>query len=124
MAGKKKKESHNAGEAPIRGGPDAEAMLEIILGKEGEIARRKERAEADAERAVEEAKLDAAARKREAVSAEIGQEKREKELEKADREAGRTASKAGEEARRIRAYGEEHIDEAVKVVINGVLPPL
>lgn len=124
MAGKKKKKSHKAEEAPIEGGTSAEAMLEMILGKEDEIARRKERAEADAERAVEEAKLDAAAMKREAVSAEIGRDIREKELEKANREAEKTASEAEKEARRIRAYGEEHIDEAVKVVIDGVLPSL
>ncbi|MBU4241297.1 MAG: hypothetical protein KKH73_04340 [Actinobacteria bacterium] len=124
MAGKKKnKEAAEVGEAPVAEGASAEAMLEMIINKEEEIARRMKRAEADAQRVIEEAKLDAAARKREATSAEIGQEMREKELEKANREARRIASEAEEEAGRIRVHGKEHIDEAVKVVIDGVLPP-
>jgi cell division septum initiation protein DivIVA len=110
--------------SPVDGNHGAEAMLEMILNKEDEISRRMKEAEAEAEHVVEEAKLDAAAMKREATSADIGREMRERELEKASREAKRAASETEEAARRIRAYGEEHIERAVKVVIDGVLPPI
>ncbi len=102
----------------------AEAMLEMILLKEDEIKRRIQRAENEAQRLVEEAKLDAAHRKREAISEDIGQDLREKELARAHAEAEKVTQEMSAQAESIGKKGMEHVDEAIKIVIDGVLPPL
>lgn len=117
------KEPEKMEEQAVAPGATAEAMLEMIINKEDEIARRIQHAEADVQRFVEEAKLDAAALRRRADSAEMGDELREKELEKANREARRLVSQAEEKAERVRTLSKERIEQAVKIVIDGVLPP-
>ncbi len=99
-----------------------EAMLEMILMKEDEIKQRIRRAETEAQRMVEEAKLDAAHRKRESTSEEVGSEIRERELAKARQEADRVSREIAAEAERIRKKGMENVDEAIRIVIEGVLP--
>jgi len=100
----------------------AEAMLEMILAKEDEIKSRVRQAENEAQRKLEEAKLDAAVIKREAVTAEVGGDLREKEVAGARAEAERVAHEISEQAEQVRKKGMEHIEDAVKVVINAVLP--
>ena len=100
----------------------AEAMLEMILIKEDEIKSRVRQAENEAHRKVEEAKLDAAVIKREAVTGEVGGDLREKEVAGARAEAERVARDISEQAEQVRKKGMEHIEDAVKVVINAVLP--
>jgi vacuolar-type H+-ATPase subunit H len=102
----------------------AEAMLEMILMKEDEIKVRIQRAENEAQRLVEEAKLDAAHKKREAVAEDIGLDLREKELERAKVEAEKVAQEVGAQVEEIRKKGKERFDDATKVVIEGVLPKL
>ena len=102
----------------------AEAMLEMILLKEDEIKRRVQRAENEAQRLVEEAKLDAAHKKREAIREDIGQDLREKELARAHAEAEKVAREMSAQAESIRKKGMEHVDDAIRIVIEGVLPPL
>ncbi len=104
--------------------PTPEAMLEMIIAKEDEIKKRFGRAEDEAQRLIEEAKLDASVLKREATSAEVGTEIREKELEKAREEAGRIAAGIEAQAEEIRKKGMERVDEAVRIVIEGVMPPM
>lgn len=100
----------------------AEAMLELILSKEDEIRRRISKAELESGRMVEEAKLDAAAIKREAVTADIGRDLREKELAKAREEVRKIASDINLEAEKVKAEGMARIEEAVKLVLERVLP--
>lgn len=102
----------------------SEAMLEMIIMKEEEVRKRIENAEKESELMVEEAKLDAARVRREASSVEVGSDIREEEMEKAQREAGEIAAKAAAEAEQVKAKGMEHVEEAVGIVIEGVLPEL
>ena len=102
----------------------AEAMLEMILLKEDEIKQRVQRAENEAQRLVEEAKLDAAHEKREATSEDIGRDLREKELVRAHAEAEKVKQEMSAQAELIRKKGMEHVDDAIRIVIEGVLPPL
>ena len=102
----------------------AEAMLEMILMKEDEIKQRIQRAENEAQRLVEEAKLDAAHKKREAISEDIGLELREKELARAHAEAEKVTQGMSAQAESIKKKGKEHVDDAIKIVIEGVMPPL
>jgi vacuolar-type H+-ATPase subunit H len=100
----------------------AEAMLEMILMKEDEIKTRVQRAENEAQRLVEEAKLDAAHKKREAVSEDVGQDIREKELEKARAEAVKVTREVQAQVEEIKKKGKDRFDDAARVVITGVLP--
>jgi vacuolar-type H+-ATPase subunit H len=100
----------------------AEGMLEMILAKEDEIKSRIRRAESETQRKVEEAKLDAAVIKREAVTAEVGGDLREKEIAKAREEAERVSAEIAEQAGQVRKQGQERIEDAVKIVIDAVLP--
>lgn len=102
----------------------AEAMLEMILMKEDETKLRLQRAENDAQRLVEEAKLDAAHKKREAVAEDLGQDIREKELARANAEAAKVSQEISARAEEIRKTGMEHVEDAIRIVIEGVLPPL
>jgi len=102
----------------------AEAMLEMILMKEDEIKQRVQRAENEGQRLVEEAKLDAAQKKREAIAEDVGGDLREKELARAGVEAEKVAREIAAQADEIRTNGREHFDDAITVVIDGVLPPL
>jgi vacuolar-type H+-ATPase subunit H len=102
----------------------AEAMLEMILMKEDEIKVRMQRAENEAQRLVEEAKLDAAHKKREAVAEDIGQELRETELSKARLEAEEISQRVQAQVDEIKKKGTDHFEDAAKVVIEGVLPEL
>jgi vacuolar-type H+-ATPase subunit H len=101
----------------------AEEMLEMIVAKEDEIRQGITRAENEAQRVVEEAKMDAAAKKREAASAEIGEDLRDRELAKAHEEARKVASDIEKQADEIRRKGMERVEDAIRVVIEGVLPP-
>jgi vacuolar-type H+-ATPase subunit H len=101
----------------------AEEMLEMIVAKEDEIRQRITRAENEAQRVVEEAKMDSAAKKREAGSAEVGEDLREKELAGAHEEAAKVASEIEKQADEIRKKGMERVEDAIRVVIEGVLPP-
>lgn len=105
--------------------PDAsspEAMLEMILMKEDEIKQRISRAETEAQRIVEDAKLDAAHKKREQAAEDIGSDIRDKELARAREEAERVTGEMTARAEEIRKSGMEHVDEAIRIVIDGVLP--
>jgi vacuolar-type H+-ATPase subunit H len=102
----------------------AEAMLEMILMKEDEIKVRIQRAENEAQRLVEEAKLDAAHKKRKAVAEDIGQDLREKELSKARLEAEEINRDVQAQVDEIKKKGTDHFEDAAKVVISGVLPEL
>jgi len=102
----------------------AEAMLEMILMKEDEIIQRVYRIESEAQRQVEEAKLDAAHKKREVVAEDIGEDLREKELAKAHAEVERIAQEVQAQVEEIKKKGKEHFDEAAKAVIEGVIPKL
>ncbi len=102
----------------------AEEMLELIVIKEDEIRSRIQRAEDDAQRKVEEAKLDAANKKREASAADIGEDLREEELAKAEAEAARITGEIEAQAEEIRRKGMERVEDAIRIVIEGVLPPL
>jgi hypothetical protein len=101
----------------------AEEMLELIVIKEDEIRTRIQRAEDDAQRKVEEAKLDAANKKREAAAVEVGQDLREKELANAEAEAKKVSESIAAEAEEIRKKGMERVEDAIRIVIDGVLPP-
>jgi vacuolar-type H+-ATPase subunit H len=101
----------------------AEDMLEMILMKEDEVKQRVQRAENEAQRMVEEAKLDAAHVKRESVNEDIGAEIREKELAKAAVEAEKVKRDCEAEAAEMRKKGMERVDEAIRIVLEGVLPP-
>ena len=100
----------------------AETMLEMILVKEDEIKSRLRKAEMEGQRKVEEAKLDAGVIKREAVTAEVGGDLREKEIAKAREEAARVAGEISERAEQVGKKGMEHTEDAVKIVIDAVLP--
>lgn len=102
----------------------AEAMLEIILMKEDETKKRLQRAENEAQRMVEEAKLDAAHKKRQAIAEDIGKELKEKELARAKAEAEKVTREIAAQAEEVREKGMEHVDDAIRIVIEGVLPPL
>lgn len=101
----------------------AEAMLEMILMKEDEIKQRIQRAENEAQRVVEEAKLDAAHKKRESVSEDVGSDLREKELAKAREEAEKVTREIEAQAAEIRKKGMDKVEDAIRIVIEGVLPP-
>lgn len=101
----------------------AEEMLEMIVRKEDEIRSRVNQAENEAQRVVEEAKLDAANKKRDAAAAEVGQDLRDKEIEKAEVEAGKVAAEIAAQADEIRKKGMDRVEDAIKIVIEGVLPP-
>ena len=101
----------------------AEEMLEMIVRKEDEIRSRINQAENEAQRVVEEAKLDAANKKRDAAAAEVGQDLRDKEIEKAEVEAGKVAAEIAAQADEIRNKGMDRVEDAIKIVIEGVLPP-
>jgi hypothetical protein len=101
----------------------AEAMLETIVAKEDEIRQRVLRAENEGQRAVEEAKLDAANKKREAAAVEVGEELREAELAKARSEVEKITAEIAQQAEDIRAKGMERVEDAIRIVIEGVLPP-
>jgi hypothetical protein len=101
----------------------AEAMLELILMKEDEIKQRVQRAENEAQRVVEEAKLDAAHNKRESMSEDVGSDLREKEIAKARQEAEKVTREIEAEAAQIRKTGMEKVEDAIRIVIEGVLPP-
>jgi vacuolar-type H+-ATPase subunit H len=83
-----------------------------------------QRAENEAQRLVEEAKLDAAHKKREAVAEDIGQDLREKELAKARQEAEEINRDVQAQVEQIKKEGKNHFEDAAKVVIDGVLPEL
>jgi vacuolar-type H+-ATPase subunit H len=100
----------------------AESMLEMIITKEDEIKSHISKAENEAQRKVEEAKLDAAVMKREAVTAVVGGDLREKEIAKAQVEGDRVSAEIGERAQKVREQGMENIEDAVKIVIDAVLP--
>jgi vacuolar-type H+-ATPase subunit H len=101
----------------------AEAMLEMILMKEDEIKQRTQRAENEAGRLVEEAKLDAAHKKREAIAEDVGQDLRDKGLTRAREEAEKVATEIAAQAEEIREKGMENVEDAIRIVIEGVLPP-
>lgn len=101
----------------------AEAMLEMIVNKEDEIRRRVQQAENDGQRLVEEAKMDAASKKREAATIEVGDELREKELGKAHEEAEKVTAEIKAQADEIKRKGMERVEDAIRIVIEGVLPP-
>jgi vacuolar-type H+-ATPase subunit H len=101
----------------------ADEMLEMIVIKEDEIRNRIQRAEDEAQREVEEAKLDASNKKREAASVEVGQDLRSKELEKAQVDAEKVTADFALQADDIRKKGMERVEDAIKIVIEGVLPP-
>ena len=101
----------------------AEDMLEVILIKEDEVKQRVQRAENEAQRLVEEAKLDAAHVKRESGNEDIGAEIREKELARAAAEAEKVKRDVEAEAAELRKRGMERVDEAIRIVLEGVLPP-
>ena len=103
--------------------PSAEAMLEMIIMKEDEIRNRMRKAETESQRVVEEAKLEAAALKRDAVTADVGHDLRGKEMEKAQAEAEKASREIAARTEQIRARGKEKLEDAVGVVIKGVLPP-
>lgn len=117
-------ESGHVSEADAPEVPTAEAMLEMIILKEDEIRKRMRRAQSESERLVEEAKLDAATIKREAQTVVVGQDLREEALQGARAEAEKVAAGIAAQADEIRKTGAEHIEEAVKIVVDGVLPPL
>ncbi|MCJ7745853.1 MAG: hypothetical protein MUP40_06150, partial [Actinobacteria bacterium] len=96
----------------------AESMLEMILAKEDEINLRIRRAENEAQRKVEEAKLDAAVNKREAVTGDVGGDLRDKEIARAREEAEKIASGISERAEQLKKQGAEHIEDAAKIVID------
>ncbi len=102
----------------------AEVMLEMILMKEDETKQRLQRAENEAQRMVEEAKLDAAHQKREAIAEDIGLDIRDRELARAKEEADKVTREIGAQADEIRKKGMEHVEDAISIVIEGVLPPL
>lgn len=99
-----------------------EAMLEMILMKEDEIKQRMRRAETEAQRLVEEAKLDAAHKKRESISDDVGSDIRDKELARAREEADKVSTEIAAQAEHIRKKGMENVDKAIKIVIDQVLP--
>ena len=101
----------------------AEEMLEMIVRKEDEIRKRIQKAEDESQRLVEEAKLDAANNKRDAAAAEVGQDLREKEIIKAEAEADKVAEDIAAQADEIRKKGMDRVEDAIKIVIEGVLPP-
>ncbi|MFH1151028.1 MAG: V-type ATPase subunit subunit G family protein [Actinomycetota bacterium] len=115
---KEKEEEVKAAELSV-----GEQMLEAILLKEEETKRKIGRAETEAQRVIEEAKLDAAARKRQATGGDVGVELRDRELEKARVEAERISAEIAAQADEIRKKGLQRVDEAIKTVIEGVLPP-
>jgi len=112
-----------AGESTSPEVPSAEAMLEMILLKEDEIEKRVRQARSEAERMVEEAKLDAAAIKREAQTVVVGENLREEALEKARVEAEKAEAEAAARADEIRRKGAEQVERAVSIVMDGVVPP-
>jgi vacuolar-type H+-ATPase subunit H len=120
MAEPVKEETATANETELS---SAEAMLEMILMKEDEIKQRVQRAENEAQRVVEEAKLDAAHKKREATNEDVGSDLREKELARAREEAGKVTREIEAQAAEIRAKGMEKVEDAIRIVIEGVLPP-
>jgi vacuolar-type H+-ATPase subunit H len=101
----------------------AEEMLELIVVKEDEIRARIQHAEDDAQRKVEEAKLDAATKKREAAAVEVGQELRDKAMADAESEAKKVSMDIAVQAEEIRKKGMDRVEDAIKIVIDGVLPP-
>ena len=101
----------------------AEAMLEMILMKEDEIKQRIQRAENEAQRVVEEAKLDSAHKKRESISEDVGSDLREKALAKAREEAEKVTREIEAQAAEIRKKGMDKVEDAIRIVIEGVLPP-
>lgn len=101
----------------------AEAMLETIVSKEDEIRNRIAKAENEAQRVVEEAKLDAAGRKRDAAAEEVGEDLRNAEIAKARAEAEKLTKEIQQQADEIRKKGMERVEEAIRIVIEGVLPP-
>lgn len=117
-------ESGRASEAATAEVPSAEVMLEMIIMKEDEIKKRVRRAQSEAERLIEEAKLDAAAVKSEAQTIVVGENLREEAIERARVEAGKVEADIAAQADEIRKKGAEHIEEAVKIVVDGVLPRL
>lgn len=101
----------------------AEEMLELIVIKEDEIRQRIQRAEDDAQRMVEDAKLDAASKKREAAAVEVGQDIRDKALADARVEAEKITAEITAQAEELRKRGMERVEDAINIVIEGVLPP-
>ena len=101
----------------------AEEMLERIVRKEDEIRKRLQKAEDESQRLVEEAKMDAANKKRDAAAVEVGQDLRDKEIEKAQVEAEKVAAEIASQADEIRKKGMDRVEDAIKIVIEGVLPP-
>lgn len=101
----------------------AETMLELIVNKEDDIKRRLKQSQVDSERMVEEAKFDAASIKRTASSEPLGGELRTKALEQAKVDAAQIEKDIAAKADQLRATGLERVDDAVKVVIDAVLPP-
>jgi vacuolar-type H+-ATPase subunit H len=101
----------------------AEEMLEMIVQKEDEIRQSIQKAENDAQRKVEEAKLDAANKKREAAAVEVGEDLRDTELARAREDADKVQADVGAKAEEIRRKGMAKVEEAINIVIEGVLPP-
>jgi vacuolar-type H+-ATPase subunit H len=101
-----------------------EALLELILSKEDEIKQRVRDAQTEADRLVEEAKLEASMIKRDAAAAEVGTDIKEKELAKAQAEAERLVEEIGRQADDIREKGSARMNDAVAMLIKSVLPPL
>jgi len=99
-----------------------EDTINQIVSKEDEIKARIRQAENEAQRLVEEAKLDAAVVKRRAVTTEVGGDLREKELRNAHEEAEKVSVEIKARAVEVKARGMQQIDKAVKIVIDGVLP--
>lgn len=117
-------ESGQAGVAAGAEVPTAEVMLEMVILKEDEIEKRVRRARSEAERLIEDAKLDAAAIKREAQTVVVGENLREEALDKARAEAEKAEAELAAQADEVRRKGAEQIEKAVSIVMDGVLPPI
>jgi len=117
-------ENENRNQESSMDNVDAEALLDLIVAKEEEIRARIKKAEHEAERLIEEAKLDASVLRREAREAEIGEDMRESELERARIEAEKVTREIEVEAEEIKVKGMKNIDEAVSLIMKYVLPAL
>lgn len=102
----------------------AKAMLEEILMKEEEIKERVQLAKNEAQLRVDEAKLDAAQKKREAESDDVGAGIREEMVAKARKEAEAITAGIADKVEEIQAMGENRLEAAIEVVIEGILPVL
>jgi vacuolar-type H+-ATPase subunit H len=97
--------------------------IESILNKEDAIKDRIERAEKEAGRLIDDAKMDAAVIKRKAMAKEVGMDVREQELARASEEAEEAASVILAQADKIKSDAMGHIEKAVDIIVSKVLPP-